>query len=91
MVPAVAPQTESPRVSWPARCAIALIHAYRLVASPWLGGQCRFYPTCSHYAEEAIARHGVGRGVWLALQRLSRCHPFHAGGVDPVPESEARS
>jgi len=67
-----------------------LFGAYRTVASPALvllgaGCGCRFAPTCSHYAEEAIRRHGVARGVWLAFQRILKCHPFHPGGFDPVP------
>jgi uncharacterized protein len=65
---------------------IALIRAYRYVVSPWLGDHCRFYPSCSLYAQTAIARHGLFRGGWLALRRLARCHPWHSGGIDPVPE-----
>ena len=65
---------------------IALIRVYQWLISPWLGNHCRFYPSCSEYAREAIERHGVMRGVWLALRRLLRCHPWHPGGVDPVPE-----
>ncbi len=53
--------------------------------SPFLGNNCRFYPSCSHYAEEAIATHGVIKGSYLALRRLGRCHPWHEGGLDPVP------
>jgi putative membrane protein insertion efficiency factor len=64
---------------------VHLIRAYRYLVSPLLGNNCRFYPSCSRYAEEAIARHGVMRGGWLALCRLLRCHPWHAGGCDPVP------
>ncbi|MFO1371614.1 MAG: membrane protein insertion efficiency factor YidD [Candidatus Competibacteraceae bacterium] len=64
----------------------ALIRAYQLFISPLLGNHCRFYPSCSQYAREAIARYGVLRGGWLAIQRLLRCHPWHPGGVDPVPE-----
>lgn len=62
------------------------IRGYQLVISPLLGPRCRFYPSCSHYAIEAIERHGVIRGGGLALRRISRCHPLHEGGVDPVPE-----
>lgn len=64
---------------------LALIDGYRLLLSPFFGSQCRFYPTCSAYAREAIEVHGTARGTWLALRRLLRCHPWHAGGVDPVP------
>jgi putative membrane protein insertion efficiency factor len=62
-----------------------LIEAYRLTLSPLLGGFCRFQPTCSRYAEEAVRRHGARRGSALALRRLLRCHPFRPGGFDPVP------
>jgi putative membrane protein insertion efficiency factor len=62
-----------------------LLELYRYLVSPWLGRSCRFEPSCSCYAIEAIDRHGAARGVWLATQRLSRCHPWHAGGHDPVP------
>jgi hypothetical protein len=68
-----------------ARLLLALVEAYRVALSPLLGGHCRFWPSCSAYAEEAIRKHGAGRGAALALRRLLRCHPFHAGGVDPVP------
>jgi putative membrane protein insertion efficiency factor len=64
---------------------IALIRGYQYLLSPLLGNHCRFYPSCSHYAAEAIETHGLMRGVWLALRRLSKCHPWHEGGVDPVP------
>jgi putative membrane protein insertion efficiency factor len=64
-----------------------LIRAYQLVLSPWLGGRCRFYPSCSHYALEAVREHGSLRGSWLSLRRLLRCHPFHPGGYDPVPHA----
>lgn len=65
---------------------IKLIKAYRLILSPWLGNHCRFYPSCSAYAIEAIQQHGIVRGSWLAIKRLACCHPWHEGGVDPVPE-----
>lgn len=64
---------------------LALIRAYQLAVSPVLGPACRFHPTCSHYAVEAIERHGSWRGGVLAVRRLLRCHPFRAGGYDPVP------
>jgi uncharacterized protein len=61
------------------------IRFYQLVISPWLGPRCRFNPTCSAYAAEALQRHGALRGTMLALRRLGRCHPWHPGGHDPVP------
>ena len=68
-----------------ARGLLLLIEAYRLLLSPFLGGQCRFEPSCSRYGAEAIARHGAWRGTLLTLRRLLRCQPFHPGGFDPVP------
>ena len=68
-----------------ARLALALLDFYKRFLSPLLPRACRFEPTCSVYAREAIARHGFGRGMSLALRRLARCHPFHRGGLDPVP------
>jgi putative membrane protein insertion efficiency factor len=62
------------------------IRIYQRTLSPLLGPRCRFYPSCSHYAIEAIERHGAARGTWLAAKRLVRCHPLSAGGYDPVPE-----
>lgn len=67
---------------------LGFIRVYQLTLSPWLGRQCRYDPTCSHYATEAIERFGVGRGVWLALKRLGRCHPWGRSGYDPVPAVE---
>jgi uncharacterized protein len=67
------------------RILLFLIEAYRLALSPVLGANCRFYPTCSAYAAEAIEKHGALRGAWLALRRITKCHPWHPGGVDPVP------
>lgn len=65
---------------------ICFVKAYRYLLSPLLGNHCRFYPSCSSYAITALEEHGAARGSWLALRRLLRCHPFHPGGVDPVPE-----
>ncbi|MFO7733062.1 MAG: membrane protein insertion efficiency factor YidD [Candidatus Aminicenantes bacterium] len=65
--------------------ALFLIGIYQAVVSPLLGTRCRFHPTCSAYAREAIERHGLFRGTSLGVRRLFRCHPFHAGGIDPVP------
>ncbi len=62
-----------------------LIRAYQLFVSPLLGPRCRFYPSCSHYAMEAIELHGALRGTWLAIKRIGRCHPWNEGGFDPVP------
>lgn len=67
------------------RVLILLIRIYQWGLSPFLGHHCRFYPTCSEYACTAIARHGAARGLWLAVKRIGRCHPWHPGGVDPVP------
>ncbi len=62
-----------------------LIGCYKVALSPFLGDNCRFYPTCSTYAQQAINEHGVCRGGLMAVRRLSKCHPWHEGGVDPVP------
>ena len=64
---------------------IYLVRAYRLLLSPWLGSSCRFEPTCSLYALQALERHGAGAGAYLTMRRLARCHPWCAGGHDPVP------
>ena len=64
---------------------IGFLTLYRTFISPMYGQVCRFYPSCSAYALEAVERHGAVRGSWLAAKRLARCHPFHRGGVDPVP------
>lgn len=69
------------------KLALALIQFYRYAISPLMVSRCRFYPSCSCYAHEAISSHGLARGGWLTLCRLSRCHPWHAGGYDPVPQS----
>ena len=65
---------------------IKLIRGYQYLLSPWLGNHCRFYPSCSAYALEAIERHGAAHGSWLAAKRICRCHPWNEGGFDPVPD-----
>lgn len=67
------------------RILIALIKAYQIALSPFFGQQCRFTPTCSHYAVECIQKHGAFKGFLLTIKRLSHCHPWHAGGHDTVP------
>jgi uncharacterized protein len=81
-------QQREPRVrpSGAARLIMLLLTGYRRFVSPLLAPRCRFYPSCSAYALEAVQVHGAIRGSWLAARRLSRCHPFHAGGLDLVPE-----
>lgn len=74
-----------PVVDAPRTLAVGLIHVYRWTLSPLLGPACRFEPSCSHYAEQAIRRHGLMRGLGLALRRISRCHPLGESGFDPVP------
>jgi putative membrane protein insertion efficiency factor len=69
-----------------ARAAAGLLRAYQLVISPIYGPVCRYAPSCSHYAHEAVSKHGIARGGWLALKRLARCHPWGGSGFDPVPE-----
>ena len=69
----------------PRRSVAALIRGYQLTVSPLLPPSCRFTPSCSQYALEAVNRHGALKGSWLAVRRLARCHPFHPGGFDPVP------
>ncbi|MBL8486456.1 MAG: membrane protein insertion efficiency factor YidD [Rhodocyclaceae bacterium] len=64
---------------------VALIRVYQYAISPMLGRSCRFHPTCSEYAIEALQRHGAWKGLGLALRRIGRCHPWHPGGYDPVP------
>ena len=70
----------------PQRTLILLVQAYRLLLKPWLGNACRFEPTCSAYALEALHKHGAARGALLGGWRLARCHPWCDGGLDPVPE-----
>jgi hypothetical protein len=66
---------------------VLLLAGYKRLISPLLPSACRFYPTCSQYMREAIEVHGAGRGIWMGLKRLGRCHPFHQGGVDLVPRA----
>jgi putative membrane protein insertion efficiency factor len=92
--PLVRPPGVGARPRWSAalaQLASLPIRAYRLLLSPLLPPACRFYPSCSRYALDALQAHGVIRGGWLALTRLVRCHPFHPGGVDPVPPPRVRS
>ena len=71
-----------------ARVMMGLVRLYQVLLSPFLGGQCRFHPTCSNYALHALESHGPLAGAWLALKRLLKCHPFHPGGFDPPPQKE---
>jgi len=68
-----------------ARLLIGLIKGYQYLLSPWVGNSCRFSPTCSNYACQALNKHGSLRGSWLTMRRLLRCHPWHPGGHDPIP------
>jgi hypothetical protein len=61
------------------------LRGYQYAIRPMLGANCRFFPSCSDYAREAVERHGAAKGTWLAVRRLARCHPYHPGGYDPVP------
>jgi len=86
---ALARKTDGGAISaWSSRAAraaaFALLNGYKLIVSPLLPSACRFHPTCSEYMKDAIAKHGVVKGVGMGLRRLSRCHPFHQGGFDPV-------
>ena len=68
-----------------ARIVALPVRAYRLIGSPWVGHNCRYQPTCSAYALEALEKHGALKGTWLALRRIGRCHPWGSDGYDPVP------
>jgi putative membrane protein insertion efficiency factor len=70
----------------PRNACVAILKVYRALISPLYGDVCRYYPTCSHYAMQAIQQHGVVRGVWLGTRRIARCHPWAEGGIDDVPE-----
>jgi putative membrane protein insertion efficiency factor len=75
----------SKTLAWP---LIQLVRLYRLAISPWLGSNCRYDPTCSSYAIEALQKHGVLKGSWLAAKRIARCHPWGGSGSDPVPKDD---
>jgi uncharacterized protein len=81
------PDQTGRKASPAARMLLVLLAGYRNFVSPLLGPRCRFYPSCSAYAVEAVRLHGAARGSWLAVRRLARCHPFHPGGIDFVPGS----
>ncbi len=72
------------------RLLIALVRGYQLLISPVLGNNCRYMPSCSAYTLEAMEKHGAWRGLWLGIKRVGRCHPFHEGGYDPVPDPPGR-
>jgi uncharacterized protein len=80
------PFSLSSLMTWPRRVLVGLVRAYRLLLSPWLGNVCRYYPSCSHYALDALNRHGALGGTTLAVWRVLRCNPWSLGGCDPVPE-----
>jgi putative membrane protein insertion efficiency factor len=84
-VPLASSATTAPRISLAARAALALIRLYQRLFAIHSHGACRFTPSCSHYAHEAIERHGFARGSALAVRRLARCHPLGSSGYDPVP------
>jgi uncharacterized protein len=67
------------------RVVLSIIRGYQRFLSPLLGSNCRYYPTCSHYAYQAIEKYGLRKGGWMGLRRIARCHPWHPGGFDPVP------
>lgn len=78
------PEVRNPHGNLGQQCLVRVLRAYQRYFSPLLPPSCRFSPTCSQYAIEAIVIHGLAKGVWLALRRILRCHPFHPGGFDPV-------
>lgn len=77
-------------IGWSARGLRSLVRVYQVGISPLLGPRCRFYPSCSQYAFEALGEHGAVRGTAMAMRRILRCHPFHPGGYDPVPAARHR-
>jgi uncharacterized protein len=72
------------------RLILLVLRGYRYLISPLLGQQCRFYPTCSAYSIEAVERYGAAHGSWLAVRRICKCHPWHEGGLDPVPDNSPK-
>lgn len=70
---------------------VGVLRLYKVILSPLLPSACRYYPSCSQYMGQAVEKHGVARGLWMGAKRLLRCHPFHAGGLDPVPDSSNQS
>ena len=70
---------------------VAILRLYKWVVSPLLPSACRYHPSCSEYMRQAVEKYGVARGLWMGLRRLLRCHPFHAGGLDPVPDLDVGS
>jgi putative membrane protein insertion efficiency factor len=81
-------ETDAPAgspLTFPQRAALWSLRAYKVLLSPLFAGSCRFVPSCSEYAADAVRQHGVARGAWLAARRLAKCHPFGAHGFDPVP------
>jgi putative membrane protein insertion efficiency factor len=83
-------QNSPPVQSYPAKILITAIRGYQRCISPLFAPSCRFTPSCSHYAVEAMQRFGAIKGSWLTAQRLLKCHPLHPGGEDPVPEKQKR-
>jgi putative membrane protein insertion efficiency factor len=75
----------------PSLLLVGIIRLYQRMVSPFLGSNCRFHPSCSNYCIEALREHGMVRGLWLGMKRISKCHPFHSGGYDPVPPSKNKS
>ena len=89
-MPADPVPSHAERLSVPQRSALALLTVYKILLSPLFAGSCRFLPSCSDYAREAVTEHGAVKGTWLAVRRLSRCHPLGSSGFDPVPRRSRR-